>query len=209
VVVRKSPRQSRSREKVLDILGAAKQLLATEGLERLTTNRIAKIAGMSIGSLYQYFPNKQAIIHQLYSDWLASVRELLREHQESDLRDQTPAGIMQTMMERIYCPDDLDPVTSRYETELNKAMHLYPELQTIEHEHARQIASILADIFRRTGVVADEDILFQLGLYSYELYTSYEAMLLHEGTSPRLIYEWQKQGLFSVLASYTPGLATT
>lgn len=204
VAVRKTPSQSRSREKVQDILEAARHLLATEGLEKLTTNRIARAAGMSVGSLYQYFPNKQAIIHQLYSDWLASVRRLLREYQDGDLEGQTPVGIMRIMMERIYSPDDLDTFTSRYEVELGKAMRLYPELQVIDRKHARQIAAILADIFHRTGVVADEDTLFQLGLYSYELYTSYESMLLHEGTSPRLIFEWQKQGLFSVIESYTP-----
>ncbi|GAB3114918.1 hypothetical protein GCM10027217_46630 [Pseudomaricurvus hydrocarbonicus] len=201
--MRKAPSQSRSKEKVQNILAAAKSLLASEGLEKLTTNRIAKLAGLSIGSLYQYFPNKQAIIHQLYSDWLQSVRELLREYQASDLEGETPVSIMQTMMDQIYRPHDLDPEESRYEAELNKAMHLYPELQAIDHRHARQIAGILADILRKTGVVATDDVLFQLGLYSYELYGSYEAMLQHEGTSPGLIYEWQKQGLFSIIESYT------
>ncbi len=172
MVVRKTPIQSRSREKVQDTLGTARHLLATEGLEKLTTNRIARTAGMSAGSLYQYFPNKQAIIHQLYSDWLATVRSLLREYQTSDLEGKTPVGIMRIMMERIYNPDDLDTFTSRYEVELGKAMRLYPELQAIDRKHARQIADILADIFLRTGVVADEDTLFQLGLYSYELYAS-------------------------------------
>lgn len=204
VAARKTPSQSRSREKVRDILEAARYLLATEGLEKLTTNRIARTAGMSVGSLYQYFPNKQAIVHQLYTDWLASVRGLLREYQAGDLAGQTPVGIMQIIMERIYCPDELDTATSRYEAELGKAMRLYPELQTIDRKHARQIAGILADILHRTGVVADDETLFQLGLYSYELYASYEAMLLHEGTSPRLVFEWQKQGLFSVIESYTP-----
>lgn len=204
VIVRKAPSQPRSKERVQKILAAAKRVLASDGLDKLTTNRIAKTAALSIGSLYQYFPNKQTIIHQLYSDWLESIRDLLGSYQQSDLQGETPISIMETIMARIYCPDELKPDEMRYEAELNKAMHLYPELQAIEHKHARQIAAILADIFQRAGMVADKEVLFQLGLYSYELYASYEAMLQHEGTSATQVFEWQKQGLFCVIESYMP-----
>lgn len=202
VVVRKAPSQTRSQEKVQAILKAARQLLATTGLEKLTTNHIASAAGMSVGSLYQYFPNKQAIIHQLYTGWLESIRELLQEYLAMDLESETPFSIIKAIMLRIYSPDDMDPDTMRYETELNKAMHLYPELQDIEHQHSRQIATMLAEIYHRTGIKADKNILFQLGLYSYHLYNSYEAMLLHEDTSPRQVFEWQVQGLNNILAPY-------
>ena len=47
------------------ILQAAARVLAEEGLGRATTNRIAEVAGVSIGSLYQYFPNKLAIVRAL------------------------------------------------------------------------------------------------------------------------------------------------
>lgn len=58
---RKSPKQARARATVDAILMAAAHLLRTGGRERTTTNEIAKKAGVSIGSLYQYFPNKEAI----------------------------------------------------------------------------------------------------------------------------------------------------
>jgi AcrR family transcriptional regulator len=58
---RKSPLQGRSRVTVDAILAAA-QVFATHGYAAETTNRIAERAGISIGSLYEYFPNKDALL---------------------------------------------------------------------------------------------------------------------------------------------------
>ncbi len=72
VTPRKEPRQPRARATVDAILLAAAHILKTEGFERATTNRIAERAGVSIGSLYQYFPNKQAVVAALrerHHDW--------------------------------------------------------------------------------------------------------------------------------------------
>jgi AcrR family transcriptional regulator len=51
---------------VESILGAATRVLVEDGYEGATTNRIAEVAGVSVGSLYQYFPNKEAIIAELF-----------------------------------------------------------------------------------------------------------------------------------------------
>jgi AcrR family transcriptional regulator len=65
---RKQPRQTRSAELVKAILEAAVQVLAREGAQRFTTARVAEKAGVSVGSLYQYFPGKAAILFRLQSD---------------------------------------------------------------------------------------------------------------------------------------------
>lgn len=65
---RKQPKQARSTELVATILEAAAQVLATEGARRFTTARVAERAGVSVGSLYQYFPNKTAILFRLQAD---------------------------------------------------------------------------------------------------------------------------------------------
>jgi AcrR family transcriptional regulator len=65
---RKQPKQARSTELVAAILEAAAHILAKEGAARFTTARVAEKAGVSIGSLYQYFPNKAAILFRLQSD---------------------------------------------------------------------------------------------------------------------------------------------
>ncbi|MEQ1755849.1 MAG: TetR/AcrR family transcriptional regulator [Micropepsaceae bacterium] len=59
---RKHPEQDRSRATVGTILQAAAHVLVKRGYEAFTTNRVAEKAGVSIGSLYQYFPNKDALL---------------------------------------------------------------------------------------------------------------------------------------------------
>jgi AcrR family transcriptional regulator len=59
---RKKPRQTRSRETVDVILAAAARVFAASGYAATTTNHIARRAGVSIGSLYEYFPSKDAIL---------------------------------------------------------------------------------------------------------------------------------------------------
>jgi AcrR family transcriptional regulator len=65
---RKLPIQARSTQLVADILKAAVRVLEREGAAHFTTIRVAEAAGISVGSLYQYFPNKQAILYRLQVD---------------------------------------------------------------------------------------------------------------------------------------------
>jgi AcrR family transcriptional regulator len=65
---RRQPKQARSSELVSAILQAAIQVLAKEGAHRFTTTRVAERAGVSVGSVYQYFPNKASILFRLQSD---------------------------------------------------------------------------------------------------------------------------------------------
>ena len=72
---RKTPQQARARATVDAIILAAAHILRSEGLEALNTNRIAQVAGVSIGSVYQYFPNKEGILAELrerHTDWFES-----------------------------------------------------------------------------------------------------------------------------------------
>ncbi|MDH2355581.1 TetR family transcriptional regulator [Bradyrhizobium sp. SSUT112] len=76
---RKQPQQARSSGLVAAILDAAVQVLTKEGAQRFTTARVAERAGVSVGSLYQYFPNKAAILFRLQSDEWRRTSELLRD----------------------------------------------------------------------------------------------------------------------------------
>ena len=76
---RKQPKQARSTELVAVILEAALHVLAEEGAHRFTTSRVAEKAGVSVGSLYQYFPNKAAILFRLQNDEWRQTTDLLRE----------------------------------------------------------------------------------------------------------------------------------
>jgi len=74
---RKRPRQARSRDTVDVILRAAAQVFATRGYAATTTNHIAARAGVSIGSLYEYFPSKDALLVALMEAHLAEGESIL------------------------------------------------------------------------------------------------------------------------------------
>jgi AcrR family transcriptional regulator len=73
---RKAPRQERSKVMVEAILEAAAQVFAELGYARATTNKIAERAGVSVGSLYQYFPNKDSLIASLHKAHHAKIHEV-------------------------------------------------------------------------------------------------------------------------------------
>lgn len=88
---RKRPRQARARVTVDAIFEATIQLLLKDGPHRLTTTRVAERAGVSVGTMYQYFPNKQALVYALNERYL----EVLAEKIESTCRAQHGAPIGQ------------------------------------------------------------------------------------------------------------------
>jgi AcrR family transcriptional regulator len=86
---RRSPRQERSRETVEAILEAAAQVFERHGYAAGTTNRIAERAGVSIGSLYQYFPNKDSIVVEVMHRHIAEAERVGRPALE-ELVDRVP-----------------------------------------------------------------------------------------------------------------------
>lgn len=73
--MRRAPSQARGQQRIETILDAAEAVLADVGYEAATTNAIAARAQTSIGSLYQFFPNKEAILHALGLRYLERMRE--------------------------------------------------------------------------------------------------------------------------------------
>ncbi len=90
---RKHAQQARSKQTIRTILEATAQVLKQHGRARLTTNHIAAKAGISVGSIYQYFPNKEAILFQL-------MREQL-DHATAQRPSILDAGAGITLSERI------------------------------------------------------------------------------------------------------------
>src|SRR3977135_3033373 len=86
---RKRPKQTRSTDLVAAILEAAAQVLAKEGAPRFTTARVAERAGVSVGAIYQYFPNKAAILSRLQRHEWRHTPDLLRAILE-DMRRPPP-----------------------------------------------------------------------------------------------------------------------
>lgn len=138
---RKQPQQARSSELVGAILQAAVQVLAKEGAHRFTTIRVAEKAGVSVGSLYQYFPNKAAILFRLQSDEWRQTAVLLREILE-DVR-QPPLERLRTLVHafiRSECEE------ARVRVALNDAAPLYrdaPESREAKASGTRTIRTFM------------------------------------------------------------------
>src|SRR5215469_12227539 len=75
---RKSASQERSRLTVNALLAATTRVLIKEGYDRSSTNKIATVAGVSIGSLYQYFPSKEALVAAVSERHSHQVLQLMR-----------------------------------------------------------------------------------------------------------------------------------
>jgi AcrR family transcriptional regulator len=87
--LRRMPKQERARATVDAVIEAAARILIEDGYDRLNTNRVAELAGVSVGTLYQYFPNKEAIVEALVEriaeERIAAFGATLMTLAESDL----------------------------------------------------------------------------------------------------------------------------
>ena len=90
---RKAPVQDRAKATCARICTTTLKLLVTEGEAALNTNRIAREAGISIGTLYQYFPSKEAILTRLVHDHRRAMLEALRAS-DATLPDTLPEAML-------------------------------------------------------------------------------------------------------------------
>jgi AcrR family transcriptional regulator len=95
--MRKAPRQTRARQTVDFILDAAAYILAERGLDGFTTNYIAERAGVNISSLYQYFPNKLAILEAMLARHIATP-DVHYAQGLARLRDQSLEEVVRTIV---------------------------------------------------------------------------------------------------------------
>jgi AcrR family transcriptional regulator len=99
---RRRPKQHRSRQTVEAVLDAVIRIVKREGVKAVTTNRIAEVAGVSIGSLYQYFPDKRAIFIALHERHIQQIDHLVEtklvQNSESPL-DKLIRAMVEAMIE--------------------------------------------------------------------------------------------------------------
>jgi AcrR family transcriptional regulator len=82
--LRNAPIQARSRERLRRVLDAADEVLAAEGPEAFTTTRVGEVAGVSIGSVYRFFPDKEAIVEALAVRYWSDFEDLVAGVAEAD-----------------------------------------------------------------------------------------------------------------------------
>lgn len=109
---RKLPKQARSQVTVQAILTATTHILTEDGYDQLTTNRVAERAGVSIGSLYQYFPNKKALTFALAEHHANEMVELAKHHLEG-LSDRTIPEVLRQIVKAALAAHAVNPKLHR------------------------------------------------------------------------------------------------
>lgn len=90
LALRHVPTQARSRERLRRVLDAADAVLAREGAPAFTTTRVAAVAGVPVGSVYRYFPDKTAIVEALAVGYWQELADLATATAEADERSPLP-----------------------------------------------------------------------------------------------------------------------
>ncbi|NVK73843.1 TetR family transcriptional regulator [Marinomonas sp. CT5] len=145
---RSEPVQSRSIKRAKQILDVTSELLETVGLNDLNTAIIAKEVGISVGSLYHYFPNKHAILYAMGKSWLDSIEEVLAEIQEWPLEAMTLTDFIDQVV-------DINLRTYRQQRAvlgLVQAMFSVQELRELDEQHDDMVISQMAKVFKRIGL---------------------------------------------------------
>ncbi len=163
---RKRPSQDRSQKTVGRILDATLTLLkeARGGRTgKITTNHIAREAKISVGSLYQYFPNTEAVIFEVYREMLGRVRDVLDEFDSLDRlslsREQFFAELNESM---VAVGPEADVVIA-----MHHAVKVYPLLAEADREHGELIAKRLGKFLKHFGSSWPLAKLERLALYAY------------------------------------------
>jgi AcrR family transcriptional regulator len=135
---RKLPQQDRSRSTVEAILEATAHILTEEGYDKASTNRIAERAGVSIGSLYQYFPNKESIMAALMEQHSNEIAELV-EAKLSYLFDKPLEIVIPELIRAVIAAHAINP---RLHQVLNEEIPRSERLQQMQQAEER-IAGLL------------------------------------------------------------------
>ncbi|MBY0322006.1 MAG: TetR/AcrR family transcriptional regulator [Reyranella sp.] len=141
-IPRKSASQERSRATVAALLDATARVLTREGYDRASTNRIAAVAGVSVGSLYQYFPNKEALVAALVARHNREILELaqggLKEVASLDL-----AAAVRAMVRAAVDAHLVDPALHRIFAEQVPRMGQLAKIEDLERETFLLVKSYL------------------------------------------------------------------
>jgi AcrR family transcriptional regulator len=134
---RKQPRQQRSQATVEAILDATARVLCTIGYDRASTNRVALAAGVSVGSLYQYFPSKEALVAALVERHTAQMTLLLKTKLAEVATAPLPVAV-RTIIDAMFAAHAVDP-------KLHKVLiEQVPRIGRLEH---------VVDVEREVGLL--------------------------------------------------------
>lgn len=188
--LRKKPKQERSIQRLDAIFAAATRLITAKGIADLKMTEIAAEAGIPIGSLYQFFPEKAAIVRALHDDFTSRFETGTRISFASAKSIEEVADMIDRGIDRFYEIFGMEPV---YLPVWLTAMS-DPDLQSLNRAHIGRMTDTLKVIVEPLlpeGVEVDlEARLFQL-VYMTGAVVRY-ALIVDEQTARRALDEWKR-----------------
>lgn len=149
--LRRSPSQQRSRERVEKMLTAAAELIAEKGSDALRMGEVAERAGVSIGSLYQFFPDKAAVIRTLAERYNAAGRACIAEGLEGITDAAGLRRAFAALVDTYYGIFLAEPVMR----DIWSGIQADPGLRDIDREDSRLNGAVLAGVMARLCPDAD------------------------------------------------------
>lgn len=144
VLQRRVPLQQRGQQTVDQILHASAQVIEREGLDKLTTKRIAVEAGLSVGSVYEYFPNKEAVLSAMVVQWFDQLMRTLDAHHPSSTGCRDILTYLQAVIEAVR-QDYIDqPALGA----MLSALGAIPTLRELVEQHDERVTANMADALR-------------------------------------------------------------
>jgi AcrR family transcriptional regulator len=140
---RSRPQQPRSRDKLSRILAATAELLGELPYDEVGTRLIADRAGVSVGSVYRFFPDKNAIVRALLLSWLDDFTGILDRAAAGEIPAQ-PSALVEQLVDAYaeFFRQERGFRTAFYDAVRN------PDLQEAQHRNDRHIAARLEDLLR-------------------------------------------------------------
>lgn len=188
--VRKGPKQERSQRMVENILESTRELLKESrgtASKKITTTQIARRAGISVGSLYQYFPSTESILSELFKQITMHTRQVLEDFsQEKWLslpRDEFVIALNRAVL-GVESNADLT-------LDIINCTRIYPALAEAEKDYANYCAGKLAQFMKHYGSTWPMAKLKRLGLHVF--YVNFGTYIYREHAQPprKEALEWE------------------
>ena len=162
---RAEPIQSRARKQRENILRVTCELLKTVGLDDLTTILVAKEAGISVGTLYHYYPNKHAILYAVSEIWVDKINSVIEDIESENL---------ETIRLKPFVNDFVSRFTELYKDNssllpLIAVMPSMPELQPINNVYLELIRSKFIKILLRLPISLESDDAQHLAKFYWQI----------------------------------------
>ena len=151
---RKRPRQDRSKATVDAILAATAQVLVKDGYDRTSTNRVAERAGVSVGSVYQYFPNKEALVGELVDRYSREILDLLLG-ELATLASHPPEIVAPRLVATMVRIKQQDPLLARV---LREQIPRVGRMQRYEKQLGEIVAAVAAYLDGHRARLRHDDV---------------------------------------------------